>query len=325
MIKKRVVLALASALLGAIAVGDAAAQSFPSKPITIVVPFPPGAGPDVVARTLGERLSSRLGQPVIVENRAGAAGMLGVGAVARAAPDGHTITVVANTLVIAPHVLPQGATVVDITKELAPIVMAVSNSMTLTVNPQLNVNSVSELVALAKAQPGLAYASGGNGSPMHIVGELFKRSAGIDLTHVPYKGVAPSITDTISGQVKVLWVPWGGAAQNVRAGRLKALALADTKRSPNAPGVPSMAELGYKDVVSRGWLGVLAPGATPRPVVDQLNREINAVLALDEIRDKMASYGFDVVGGSPELFAAEMRDDYARYGRLAKEFNIKAD
>lgn len=301
------------------------ANPFPTKPITIIVPFPPGAGSDVVARTLADKLYGRLGQPVIVENRPGAAGMLGANVVAKAAPDGYTILIAANTLLIAPYVLPKSAIVVNIKKELAPVIMAVSNPMVLAVNPSMNVTNVRDLVQFAKNKPGLPYASGGNGSPMHIAGELFKRAAEIDLTHVPYKGTAPSINDTIAGQVQVLWAPWGGAAPQVRAGRLRALAVADNKRYPSAPGVPSMAELGYPDVISEGWLGIFVPGQTPNSIIDKINKEINTVLELDDVRERIISFGFNVVGGSTEKFTSDVIRDSDRYERLVKELGISSD
>ncbi|MBL8383442.1 MAG: tripartite tricarboxylate transporter substrate binding protein [Burkholderiales bacterium] len=301
------------------------AQGYPSRTVTLVVPFPPGAGPDLVARALGERLTARLGQAVIVENRPGVGGIAGSAAVARAPADGHMLAVVPNTLVIAPHVLPRGAVTLDVLKDLAPVVQAVSNAMTLAVHPGLGVTSVRELVDLARRQPGLPYATGGNGSPMHIVGEVFRRSAGVDMQHVAYKGVAPSINDVIGGQVSVLWVPWGGAAPFVRAGRLRALAIADRRRSANAGEVPTMAELGHPEVISRGWVGVLAPAATPGAVVARLNTEINQLLQLPEMRQRMADIGFDVVGGSPEVLGAEMREDFDRYGRLVRELKIEAN
>lgn len=218
------------------------AQGFPARTVTIVVPFPPGAGPDLVARILGERLSVRLGQAVVVDNRPGVGGIAGSAVVVRAPNDGYTLAMVPNTVVIAPHVLLRAAVSIDILKDLVPVVQVVTNAMTLAVHPALGVKSVRELVDLARREPGLAYATGGNGSPMHIVGEIFKRSAGVDLQHIAYKGVAPSINDVIAGQVKVLWVPWGGAAPFVRAGKLQALALADSRRSANAAGVPSMTD-----------------------------------------------------------------------------------
>jgi tripartite-type tricarboxylate transporter receptor subunit TctC len=301
------------------------AQAFPSRTVTLVVPFPPGAGPDLVARALSERLAVRLGQGVVVENRPGVGGIAGATVVARAPADGHMLAVVPNTLVIAPHVLPRGAVTLDVLKDLAPVAQAVTNAMTLAVHPGSGINSVKDLVELAKRQPGLPYATGGNGSPMHIIGEVFRRGAGVDMQHVAYKGVAPSINDVIGGQVQVLWVPWGGAATFVRAGRLRALAIADRRRSANAGDVPTMDELGYPDVVSRGWVGVLAPATTPPAVLARLNGEINALLQLPEVRQRMADIGFDTVGGSPEVLANEMREDFERYGRLVREFRIEAN
>ena len=307
--------------------GTAYAQAFPTRTVTLMVPFPPGGGPDLFGRILAERLPPKLGQAVIVENRPGVGGLAGANAVAKAAPDGHTILIAPNTIAIAPHILPKGAGGgVDVMNDLVPIVMPCATPMLLVVHPDLGVNSVAELVELAKRSKGLAYATAGTGSPMHIGGELFKRAAGVDIFHVPYKGVAPSVAAALSGEVKILFTALGGSvAPHLRAGKLKVIAVTEKRRTALLKDVPTMAELGYKGVEVDAWYGVLAPAGTPAPVIARLNREINEVLAVPEVRERLNVAGIDVRGGSAEALGAEMRDDHARYGRIVQEFGIKAD
>ena len=307
--------------------GSAFAQAWPSRPVTLVVPFPPGGGPDFFARVLGEKLSPKLGQPLLVDNRPGVGGLAGAGFVAKAAPDGHTFLVAPNTIAIAPHLLPKGAGGgVDVMKDLVPVVMPSSTPMLLVVNPALGVKSVPELLAYAKRNPGLAYASAGNGSPMHIAGELFKKAAGVDLLHVPYKGVAPSVADTLGGQVKVLFVAAGGGViQHLRSGKLLPIAVTEKRRTALFPGLTTLTELGIAGVEVDAWYGVLAPAGTPAQVIARFNAEINAVIAMPDVRERLSTAGIDVRGGTPEAFGAEMREDHARYGRIVQEFGIRAD
>ncbi len=301
-------------------------QSWPSRQITIVVPFPPGGGPDVFSRIVAEKLPARVGQAAIVENRPGVGGLAGANAVAKAT-DGHTFLVAPNTLVIAPHVLAKGAGGgIDVMRDLVPMIMPASTPMMLVVNPQLGVKSVAELVALAKKKPGLPYASAGNGSPMHIGGELFRRAAGVDLTHVPFNGVAPSVTAVLGGQVDVLFVAMGGGiAQHLRAGKLSVIAVTEKRRTAQLPDVATMAELGYKSVATDAWYGMLAPAGTPPAVVARMNQEVNAIIAMPDVRTRMNTVGIDVRGGTAEEFSTEMREDHDRYGRIIREFGIKAD
>jgi tripartite-type tricarboxylate transporter receptor subunit TctC len=306
---------------------SAFAQAWPTKQMVLVVPFPPGGGPDLFARILSEKIPPRVGQPMIVENRPGVGGLAGANQVAKSAPDGHSFLVAPNTIAIAPHLLAKGAGGgVDVMKDLVPVVMPAATPMMLVVNPQLGVNSVAELVALAKKKPGLPYASAGNGSPMHIAGELFRQAAGVDLQHIPFTGVAPSVTAALGGQVEVLFVAYGGGiAQHIKAGKLRLLAVTEKRRSSLLPDVPTMGELGYKGVETDAWYGVLAPAGTPAAVIGRMNQEVNAVIAMPDVRARMNTAGIDVRGGTPEAFGTEMRDDHARYGRIVREFNIRAD
>jgi tripartite-type tricarboxylate transporter receptor subunit TctC len=322
--RRAIVLAFASL---PIAIQSAFAQTYPSRTVTLVVPFPPGGGIDLFARILAERLPATLGQPVIVENRPGVGGLAGANVVAKAAPDGHTILIAPNTITIAPHILPKGAGGgVDVMKDFAHIVEPCSTPMLLVVHPDLGVSSVDELVAIAKRSSGLAYGSAGTGSPMHIAGELFKSAAGIDLLHVPYKGVAPSVMAALSGEIKVLFTSLGGSvAQHLRAGKLKALAVTEKRRTPLLKDVPTMAELGYKDVEVVAWYAVLAPAGTPAAVIETLNREINAVIKVPAVQERLSSAGIDTVGGTPQELAELMREDYERFGRVVRKVGIKAD
>jgi tripartite-type tricarboxylate transporter receptor subunit TctC len=306
---------------------SAFAQTFPTRAITLVVPFPPGGGPDLFARILAERMPPKIGQPVIVENRPGVGGLAGANAVAKAAPDGHTALIAPNTILIAPHILPKGAGGgVDVMRDLVPVIMPAATPMLLVVHPGLGASSVAELVAIAKRSPGLAYATAGTGSPMHIGGELFKRAAGVDIFHVPYKGVAPSVAAALSGEVKILFTALGGSvAPHLRSGKLRVIAVTEKRRTPLLKDIPTMAELGYQGVEVDAWYGVLAPAGTPASAIARLNSEINAVLAVPEVRERLSVAGIDVRGGTPEALGAEMRDDHARYGRIVQEFGIKAD
>lgn len=305
----------------------ARAQAYPSRTVSLVVPFPPGGGPDLFARLLAERLTPKFGHPVIVENRPGVGGLAGANHVARSAPDGHTLLIAPNTIAIAPHLLAKGAGGgADVMKDLVPVVMPAATPMLLVVHPELGVQSVADLVALAKKSPGLPYASAGTGSPMHIAGELFKKAAGVDLLHVPHKGVAPSVASTLSGQVKVLFVALGGGvAGHLRAGKLKVIAVTERRRTSMLPDVPTLSELGFPGVEVEAWYGVLAPAGTPAAVISRLNEEINAFVAQPDVRERLAGAGIDVRGGTAEAFGREMQEDHARYGRIVREFNIKAD
>lgn len=322
---RRFTLGLLGTLL-AMALPFAAAQTFPSKTVTLVVPFPPGGGPDLAARVLAEKLAPKLGQPVVVDNRPGAGALLGASAVARSAADGHTLLFTPNTVVISPHVLAPGAGGgVDVHKDLVPVIAPATTPMVLVANPQLGATNLKGLVELARKSPGVPYGSPGNGSPMHFAGEMLKRSAGVDLMHVPYRGVGPSITAALSGEVKLLFTGLGGAVPHIKAGKLIPLALTEKARSPLLPDVPTATEQGVAGVEVSAWYGVLAPAGTPAPVIARLNKEFNDALKLPDVRERLAGAGLDVLGGTPQVLADFMKADNERYGKLAKELNIKAD
>jgi tripartite-type tricarboxylate transporter receptor subunit TctC len=302
------------------------AQSYPSKLVTLVVPFPAGGGPDLTARILAEKLSVRWGQAVVVDNKPGAGGLIGANGVAKSAADGHQLLLTPNTLVISPHVLPKGAGGgIDVMKDLVPVIAPASTPMVLVAHPDLGVKSVPELITLAKRSPGMAYASAGNGSPMHFAGEMFKKSSGVDLLHVPYRGTAPALTAVLSGEVKLLYVGLGGVLQQVKAGKLTALAVTEKARTDILPIVPTATEQGVRNVVVNAWYGVFAPAATPAAVVTKINQDINEVLKMPDVRSKLIAAGIEVLGGPAQTLADFMKEDDQRYGSIAREMNIKAD
>lgn len=322
-------LGLLLGLLSCTAAHMAQAQApavFPVKAVTLVVPFPPGGGPDLAARVIAEKLATRWGQPVVIDNKPGAGALLGAAQVARAAADGHTLLFTPNTMAISPHVLAPGAGGgVDVNKDLLPVIAPATTPMVLVASPQLGVRNLKALVELARKSPGLAYGSPGNGSPMHFAGEMFKRAAGIDLLHVPYRGVAPSLNAALSGEVKLLFTGVGGALQHIKAGKLVPLALTEAKRSALLPDVPTTTEQGVGQVEVNAWYGVFAPAATPAAVVLRINQEMNAVLQMPEVREKLLLAGIEPLGGPPQVLAGFMKTDSQRYGQLARELNIRAD
>ncbi len=321
---------LASASLLSIGLAtSAAAQSsapYPSKTITIIVPFPAGGGPDLLARILAEKMSAKMGQAVIVDNKPGAGALLGAGVVAKSAPDGHTLLLTPNTLAISPFVLPKGAgNGLDIARDLAPVIAPVTTPMVLVANPALGVTNLAQLVEMAKKSPGVPFATPGNGSPMHFAGEMFKKSAHVDMLHVPYRGVGPAMTAVVGGEVKLMYVGLGGVTPMLKSGKLVALAATEKSRSTLAPQVPTATEQGFPGVEVNSWFGVFAPSGTPAAVIARVNQEINDALKLPDVREKLANAGLEVLGGTPQTLASFVKDDTERYGKLAQELNIKAD
>ncbi|HTQ75701.1 MAG TPA: tripartite tricarboxylate transporter substrate binding protein [Burkholderiales bacterium] len=317
---RRLLLALLLACAAA-----ANAQDWPSRPVHMIVPFPAGSSPDLIARILAEKLGPALGQPVVVENRPGAGGNLGTALVARAAPDGYTLgfsipgPLAVNTVLYRKMEY-------DPFKDLAPVCLVAASPNLLVVDPRLGVNSVRELVSLAKAQPGkLNYGSVGNGSASHLTMELFKEAAGIDLVHVPYPGSPQVNTAILSGQVAAGFVVPATAMPLVESGRLKALAVTTSVRSVVLPEYPTLAEAGYPQVVSTAWQGVVAPAKTPKPIVERLGRELVAIVRSDEVRDRMSRLYFQPIGSSGSGLASLMRQEVARWGKVIRKTGATAD
>lgn len=317
--------ALAAATLAAGLIASPA-SAYPTKPVTIVVPFPAGAGPDVLARLIGEQLGARLKQSVVVENRPGASGFIGATAVARAAADGHTLLLTPNTLFIAPHVMAKGAKPpVDVLKDLVPVIMPSQTTMVMVANPKLGVKNARELAELARSKPGLSYASSGAGSVLHFGGELFTNAAKVNILHVPYRGIAPAINDVIAGHVHVTISGIGPLRAHLASGALVALATVEAERSKALPDLPTAIEQGFPGVAVNGWYAVLAPAGTPSSVIALLNKEINAVLEVPVVRDRLAKAGEIILGGSPESLGKRMKADFERYGEIAQRLKITAE
>jgi tripartite-type tricarboxylate transporter receptor subunit TctC len=322
---KRHVLRIGLALCAALTAAQAAAQAaYPSQPIRLVVPYTPGTGMDIIARTVGPKLSERLGQPVVVENKPGASGNIGADAVAKSAPDGYTVMVTANTLLIASN-LYRSVPFNPLT-DFAPISLAAWGTLLLTANPKTGITSVAELIARAKANPGkLTYSSPGVGTPHHMSMELFKDLTGTNLLHVPYKGSAGALTDLISGQIDVGFVPIHVAMPYVKAGKLVPLAVGSAKRQPNAPDIPTLQEAGVKGAEVDMWYAFMAPRGTPAPIVSKLDAELQAILATPEIKSNFDRQGMDAAASSPEELGELMKKDYARWGEVIRKNNITAE
>jgi tripartite-type tricarboxylate transporter receptor subunit TctC len=309
-------LRLLSALLTCV-VASAAAQDYPNRPVRMVVPYAAGGGVDIVARAVSQELAKGIGQPVIVENRTGAGSNIGSDFVAKAAPDGYTLLMAspANAINMSLYrKMPY-----DTQRDLAPLALVGAVPSVLVVSPALPVKTVAELVALAKEKPGsLNYGSGGSGTSEHLSAEMFKSLAAIDLVHVPYKGGANAMTDVISGQLSLMFTNMLGAMPHVRSGKLKAIAIADSRRSPSLPEVPTFAEAGFKDFEVLVWWGVMAPARTPAPVVTYLNREIVAALGAPELKERLDGMGARIIGGTPEQFGAFVAAEIVRWGRAVQ-------
>jgi tripartite-type tricarboxylate transporter receptor subunit TctC len=322
---KRLTLAVLFATFGLILPATGSAQGFPSKPVRIVCPFPPGGGVDITARAIGLELSKSLGQPVTVENKPGAGGNIAAAEVARSAPDGHTLFLTLNSLhSISPQLYSKLP--FDAMKDFAFITPLVAFSNVLIVNPSASAKSVQELIAQAKAQPGkLTYASSGNGTNVHLVGELFRSMAGVDVVHVPYKGSAPALTDMLAGNVTMMFETIPFAISQIKGGKLRPLAVTSARRSPLMPEIPTLAESGLPGFDTIAWYGLIAPAATPRDIVMKLNAEAIKGANSKEFRDRMEPLGFEIVTGSPERMAEMLKADAARWAPVIKAAGVKID
>jgi len=317
--------ALALVLASASAQTATDAKSWPSRAIHMIVPFPAGSSPDLIARVLSEKLAPALGAPVVVENRPGAGGNLGTALVARAAPDGYTIGLSIPGPLAVNTVLYKKMEY-DPFKDLAPVSLVGASPNLLVVDPKLNVDSVKEFVALAKSQPGkLNYGSVGNGSSSHLTMELFKEAAGIDLVHVPYPGSPQVNTAILTGQIAAGFVVPATAMPLVESGRLKAIAVTTSVRSVVLPEYPTIAEAGYPEVVSTAWQGIVAPAKTPAPIIERLSRELVAIVRSDDVREKMIRLYFQPIGSSPAGLASLMRSEVERWGKVIRKTGATAD
>jgi tripartite-type tricarboxylate transporter receptor subunit TctC len=310
--------------MAALLTGAVGAQPYPAKPIRIIVPIPPGGAPDVTARVVGARLAERLGQAVVIENRTGSNGNIAGDLVAKSAPDGYTLLLGQDTLItVNPHLY--GKMPFDPLKDLVPVATLSSNEFVLSVNPAVPAKTFQEFIAYArKADPPLPYASGGNGSQHHLAMEMLKQRAGIDLTHVPFKGGAPATLATVAGDTMAMFAGSSSAPQ-IQAGKLRALAVTGPRRSRAFPDLPAIAEFypGYEVTI---WLGLFAPAGTPEPILARLRAEVKEALATPDVKAKLnQAGGLDAFTSTPEEFAALIQRDYDKYGKIVKEVGVKVD
>ena len=317
---RRLVLSLAAAAAPLAALAQSA---WPDRPVKFLVPYPPGGGTDVIARIVQHKFSTLLGQQIIIENKGGAGGSVGTELVSKAAPDGYTVLFTLSSHTINPAIFSK--LTFDTVKDFEPVGVVASLPQLLAANPGFPAATVADVTAAAKAKPGLAFASVGNGSPGHLAGAMQALATGTQLTHVPYKGGGPAVTDVIGGQVPLLWVSIPAAAQHVKNGKLKALAVSTARRSAAFPDVPTVQEAGVADFEVDSWYAMFVPGKTPKPVIDKLNKALNQVVADPEIRDKLLAQGSEGVGGSPETLGKVVAAELPKWAKLVKQANIKAD
>ena len=300
----------------------AQAQSWPTKPVRLVVPYPPGGSTDVTARTLAERVSGALGQPVLVENRAGAGGNIGIESVARADADGYTVLVAPDFIASAPHVYKLNY---DPMTQLVPVIQLTSQPVVLAVHPSLGVATVAELVKAAKAKPGLAYATSGAGSQQHMAAEWFAKLAGIQLTHIPYKGGGQAIADFIGGQVPIASLGSTPVIPHHKSGKVRILAQTTKQRAPSLPEVPTYEQAGFQGLVIDQWLGIFVPAGTDAQIVRRLAAEFDKALAEPVVRERLAKAALEAVGGSTEDFARLVRANFEMYRKLVADLKIRVN
>ena len=310
-------------LIGLSIFGNAWPQTYPSRPVKVIIPFPPGGAPDLVGRVLAARLADRLGQPFVAENRTGAGGNIAAEFVAKSAPDGYTLFAASDgPLVINPNVYVKVP--FDTRRDFAPVSIAASVGFVLMACPTVPVTSVFDIVNLAKTRK-LSIASSGFGSNHHLAGEMLKASAGIDLTHVPYKGFGQAVVDVVACNVDLLFGSISAGVPHIRAGKLKAIAVTIPKRHPDLPDTPTFTEAGYPGVAMDAYFGIVAPAGTPRSVIDKLQSNIVEILKEKDTASRLSSAGLDLVGSSPEAFAARIAADLEKYAKVARSLGAKAE
>ena len=303
----------------------AQAQTYPGKPIRLVCPFPPGGAVDIASRAVAQALTQQLGQPVTVDNRPGAGGNIGAEIAAKSPADGYTLLMATSNILAINPVL-YSKIPFDSLKDFAPVSIVVEVSNVLVLHPSVPANSVPEVIALAKQQPGrLTYASSGNGTSMHLAGELFKSMAGVDLVHIPYKGAAASTVDLLAGRVNMVFDSLPPALPNIKAGKVRALAVTGAKRSQFLPDLPTIAEAALPGYETAIWFGIVAPAGTPPEIVARLNAELVKAAASTEFRERLARHGFDVVSSTPEQMAESVRSEMAKWGKVVKALGMRVD
>jgi tripartite-type tricarboxylate transporter receptor subunit TctC len=311
-------------LLACIALG-ALGQGYPNRPIKLIVPFPAAGTTDILARAVAQKLTESMGQSVVVDNRPGAGGNIGADVVAKSAPDGYTLLMgTVGTHAINPALYAKMP--YDHIKDFVPVVLVAGVPNVLVVNPALPVNSVADLIKLAKDKPGsVNFASSGSGTSIHLSGELFKTMAGVDMTHVPYKGSSPALTDLMGGQVQVMFDNLPSSLALIKSGKLRAIAVTSMTRAPALPNVPTLNESGLPGFEASSWFGVLAPAGTPAPVIAKINAEVNKWLQSSDAREKLLAQGAEAAGGSPEQFAAFIRSESDKWAKVVKASGAKVD
>ena len=323
--KTRTILAAALCAAAALHGAGAAAQAWPTKPLRLMVPFPPGGSTDIVARIVAQKMGERLGQSIVIENRGGAGGTIGTALVAKAAPDGYNLTVAStSTHVVAPSVYARLD--YDPVKDFAPVGLMAVSPYLLVVHPAVPAKTLQELVALAKKQPGkLNYASAGVGSTTHLSMEMLKAVSGTYMLHIPYNGNGPAGTATVAGQVEMLFGSLPALLGHAKGGRVRAIAVGTLKRSPSLPEVPTVAESGYPGFDASLWLAIMAPAGTPQPVLDRLNKELVAVVSAADTREALDKAGAEPLTGTPADLAAMIRDGVPKYAKIVKTAGVKAE
>lgn len=320
----KTMLALLAAACTAFAAPAALAQKFPDKPVRFIVPFPPGGGNDILARAIAPKMGEFLGQPVVIDNRAGAGGNIGTDLAAKSAPDGYTIVIASNQVTINPWLYAKLP--FDIEKDFVAVAQAASVPMVLAVHPSVPANTLKEFIALAKASPGkFNHGTPGNGTPQHIAFEVFNHAASVQVTHIAYKGTGPAIADLIGGQVQSAIGTMASLEQHVKAGKLRALGVTTPKRSPAMPNVPTIAEAGLPGFEVPLWYSILAPAGTPKEIVARLSSEVARALAVPETRERLTAQGFDVNYLNSEQMSDLIRNDIARWQKSIKDIGLKLD
>jgi tripartite-type tricarboxylate transporter receptor subunit TctC len=311
-------------LSGVSIAGLAYAQSWPTKQIKFIVPYPPGGGTDVIARIVQEPLSKELGQQVIIDNRGGAGGSIGSALAAQSPSDGYTVLFTLSSHTINPAIYTKLP--FDTEKDFSSVVTVASLPQILVANPNFPAKTVKEVIEMAKAKPGsISYASVGNGSPGHLAGAMMATDAGVEMTHIPYRGGGPAVTDVIAGQVPLLWVSIPAAAQFVKTGKLRALAVSTVKRSAVFPDVPTMVESGFKGFEVDSWYAMFVPAKTPQTIIDRLNKATVNVLAQPEVKEKLLGQGSEAVGDTPAQLSGVVKKEIAKWKQVVKSANIKVD
>ena len=315
---------LCAVALAMLAVSTASAQTYPSRPIKIVVPYPPGGFNDTLGRTLAAKFTEAWGQPAVVENKPGGNTLIGGEFAAKSPADGYTLLVVAFPFSVVPSLFKTMP--YDTAKDFAPVILAASSANLLVVNTALPVKSVGELLALAKSKPGsLSYASTGNGSSNHISMELFKSLAGVDIVHIPYKGSAPAVTDLLGGQVQLMFDNTPNVLPHVKSGRLRALGSSGAKRDALTPDVPTVSEAGVPGYELTVWFGLVAPAGTPKEIVQKLNAEVMKILAMPDVRERFLAQGVEPQGSTPEQFAEHIKTQMSKWAKVVKDAGVKAE